>query len=99
VDKLKFHDVTLTDQGGGRFTGTGKDAEGRLIPKQACKKNRTMYKLYNIVFKIKTYLLLPGGLDPGSSATNIPHHRRPPLCARRPTRIGASGPRLQVITA
>ncbi len=30
-DRLKLRDVTLTDQGGGRFTGTGKDAEGKLI--------------------------------------------------------------------
>jgi hypothetical protein len=28
---LKLRDVTLTDLGGGRFTGTGMDAEGKLI--------------------------------------------------------------------
>ena len=31
ADRLKLRDVTLTDHGGGRFTGTGKDAEGKLI--------------------------------------------------------------------
>jgi hypothetical protein len=31
ADRLKFHDVALTDQGGGRFTGSGKDADGRLF--------------------------------------------------------------------
>ncbi len=31
ADRLKLRDVTLTDQGGGRFTGSGKDAEGKLI--------------------------------------------------------------------
>jgi hypothetical protein len=31
AQRLGLHDVTLTDQGGGRFTGTGKDAQGRLV--------------------------------------------------------------------
>src|SRR5262249_23760242 len=31
ADVLKLHEVTLTDQGGGRFTGTGKNAEGNVV--------------------------------------------------------------------
>jgi hypothetical protein len=31
ADRLKLRDVTLTDERGGRFTGTGKGAEGKPI--------------------------------------------------------------------
>src|SRR5512135_3605633 len=54
-----------------------------------------MYSLYNRVCDLDTYLLLPGGPGPRPSASNPLRHHPPPLAARRPTRIGASGPRLQ----
>src|SRR5437867_7692665 len=54
-----------------------------------------MYTSIDNLLDLDTYLLLPGGPYPRPPATNSPHHRPPPLSARRPTRIGASGPRLQ----
>ena len=57
-----------------------------------------MCKSRDQVLNLNTYLLLPGGHDPRLTAPNSPHHRQPPLFARRPTRIGASRPRLQGIT-
>ena len=54
-----------------------------------------MYKQYNQVLFLITYLLLPGGLDPGQALPSFLLHPLSPLLVRRPTRIGASGPRLQ----
>src|SRR5450759_153857 len=54
-----------------------------------------MYKSSKQAFYPYTYLLLPGGFDPRHSLSNSLCHRRSPLLAGRPTRIGASGPRLQ----
>jgi len=50
-----------------------------------------MYNLYNQVFSSMTYLLLPGGLDPGQALPSFLLHPLFPLLVRRPTRIGASG--------
>jgi hypothetical protein len=40
ADKLKLHDVTLVDQGGGRFTGTGKNAEGNVVDVEVTQEER-----------------------------------------------------------
>ena len=54
-----------------------------------------MYNRCKQVFSSITYLLLPGGLDPGQALPSFLLHPLSPLLVRRPTRIGASGPRLQ----
>jgi hypothetical protein len=35
-----LHDVTLTEQGGGRFTGTAKNAEGKAIELEVTQEER-----------------------------------------------------------
>ncbi len=40
AQRLKLRDVTLTEQGGGRFTGTGKDAEGKVIELEVTQEER-----------------------------------------------------------
>jgi hypothetical protein len=40
AERLKLHEVKLTDQGGGRFTGTGKDAEGNVVELEVTQEER-----------------------------------------------------------
>jgi hypothetical protein len=40
ADRLKLHDVTLTEQGGGRVAGTGRGAEGKLIELEVAQEAR-----------------------------------------------------------
>jgi hypothetical protein len=40
--RLKLHDVALVDQGGGRFTGTGKDGQGRVIQLEVQQEERRL---------------------------------------------------------
>ncbi len=40
AERLKLHEVKLTDEGGGRFTGTGKDAEGHVVELEATQDKR-----------------------------------------------------------
>jgi hypothetical protein len=40
AERLKLRDVALTDQGGGQFTGTGKDAEGDLVELDVVQEER-----------------------------------------------------------
>ena len=54
-----------------------------------------MYNRYTKVFLSITYLLRLGGLGPGQALPSFLLRSLSPLLVRRPTRIGASGPRLQ----
>src|SRR5208337_1663363 len=54
-----------------------------------------MYNRSKQVFSSITYLLLPGGLGPRHALPSFLLHSLSPLLVRWPTRIGASGPRLQ----
>jgi hypothetical protein len=40
ADRLKLRDVTLTERGGGHFTGTAKDAVGNLIELDVTQEER-----------------------------------------------------------
>jgi hypothetical protein len=40
AERLKLREVALADQGGGRFTGTGKDAEGNLVELEVVQEER-----------------------------------------------------------
>jgi hypothetical protein len=40
AERLHLRDVALTDQGGGRFTGTGTDAQGRRIELEVTQEER-----------------------------------------------------------
>jgi hypothetical protein len=40
AQRLGLRDVTLTDQGNGRFTGTGQDSEGRLVELEIKQEER-----------------------------------------------------------
>ena len=54
-----------------------------------------MYNRSKQVFSSIAYLLLPGGPDPRHASPSLLLHPLSPLLVRRPTRIGASGPRLR----
>ena len=54
-----------------------------------------MYNRSRQVFSSITYLLLSGGRGPRHALPSVLLHPLSPLLVRRPTRIGASGPRLQ----
>src|SRR4051812_15419169 len=55
-----------------------------------------MYNRSNHIVTAITYLLLPGGARPRRPALYLLPHTPSPLLVRWPTRIGASGPRLQL---
>jgi hypothetical protein len=40
--RLNLTDVALTDEGGGRFTGTGKDREGRVFQLEVTQEERRL---------------------------------------------------------
>ena len=40
AERLKLQEVALTDQGEGRFTGMGKDAEGNLVELEVVQEDR-----------------------------------------------------------
>src|ERR1700752_3990902 len=42
ADRLKLRDVTLVEQGGGRFTGTGTDAEGKVFQLEVTQEQRRL---------------------------------------------------------
>jgi hypothetical protein len=62
ADRLKLRDVKLTDQGGGRFTGTGSDSQGKLNELEVSQDGR------RLSWKTKWKGLNEGGEGSGSVA-------------------------------